>query len=64
VEVKGLHTNVETAVSVVEVYLGGSVPVQNLFLELQLWRYAASVTLISGIEGARKQDLGRIHDSA
>jgi hypothetical protein len=47
-----------------EAYLGGSVPVQNLFLELHLWRYAASVTLKSGIEGARKQDLGRIHVSA
>ena len=49
---------------VIEAYLGGSVPVQNLFLELQKWRYAASVTLRSGNEGARKQDLGRKHDSA
>jgi hypothetical protein len=48
----------------VKAYLGGSVPVQNLFLELHFWRYAASVTLKSGIEGARKQDLGRKHDSA
>ena len=29
-----------------------------------LWRYAASVTLRSGSEGAREQDLGRMHVSA
>jgi hypothetical protein len=56
--------NGEVATVAVEAYLGGSVPVQNLFLELQKWRYAASVTLKSGIEGAREQDPGRIHDSA
>jgi hypothetical protein len=49
---------------VAETYLGGSVPVQNLFLELQKWRYAASVTLNSDSEGAREQDLGRSHVSA
>ena len=50
--------------AVTEAYLGGSVPVQNLFLELQKWRYAASVALKSDVEGAREQDLGGIHDSA
>ena len=58
---KLLHINGETVAVAVEAYLGGSVPVQNLFLELQKWRYAASVTLNSGSEGARKQDPGRQH---
>lgn len=59
-----LTINGEATLVVVKAYLGGSVPVQNLFLELHLWRYAASVTLKSGNGGARKQDLGRRHDSA
>lgn len=42
----------------IEAHLGGSVPVQNLFLELQKWRYAASVTLNSDNEGAREQGPG------
>ncbi|MEM7474528.1 MAG: hypothetical protein AAF483_05990 [Planctomycetota bacterium] len=46
--------------TVAEAYQCESVLVLNLFLELQKWSYAASVTLKSGIEGAREQDLGGI----
>lgn len=37
---------------------------RTCFSNFILWRYAASVTLKSGSEGARKQDLGRRHVSA
>ncbi len=47
-----------------ETYPGGSVLVGNLFLELYFNGGTQLGPPNGGVGGARKQDLGRIHDSA
>ena len=57
--------NGEVIEMMAESYLGGSVPVENLFLELYFNNGGTQlVPPKGGVGGARKQDLERTHDSA